>query len=305
MKLNFILMIKYSCVTKRKKTESNQFMHNILEYLNSSKLKGTSKKIADYCLDHTESFLEHDANTLGKLTNTSAASIIRFCKQLGFKGLTDFRLKLAKTTGRVEDKIDPLVTSSDEPKDILQKLLINSRQNTELTASSIKLDALNQAVKIIKKADQIIIGGVAASGLAAMDLYYKFIRAGRKTFFSQDAHIALERISSSTKKDVAIMFSYSGLTKEIILGAKTAKKNCTPVIAITRNETSPLSKIADIVIALPTKEKLLRVGAIDSLFSEIFISSLLYLATVNKDLDYLEKEMRDTEALTTQLKVGE
>lgn len=224
---------------------------------------------------------------------------------LALKGLTDFRLKLAKTTGRVEDKIDPLVTSSDEPKDILQKLLINSRQNTELTASSIKLDALNQAVKIIKKADQIIIGGVAASGLAAMDLYYKFIRAGRKTFFSQDAHIALERISSSTKKDVAIMFSYSGLTKEIILGAKTAKKNCTPVIAITRNETSPLSKIADIVIALPTKEKLLRVGAIDSLFSEIFISSLLYLATVNKDLDYLEKEMRDTEALTTQLKVGE
>ncbi|WP_297815463.1 MurR/RpiR family transcriptional regulator [uncultured Lactobacillus sp.] len=272
------------------------------EAINSKKLTVTSHKIADCFLQNPTVFLENDANKLGQLTKTSAAAIIRFCQQLGFKGLNDFKIKLAQVRVKPEEKIDPLVKQTDTPDMILKKLLVNSRQNTELTADSIDLESLNQAVKYLRQADHIIVDGIAASGLAATDFYYKLIRAGKSAFYSQDAHISLERIYFSTPSDVVVLFSYSGLTKEMIVAAQRARENKTKIIAITRSTQSLLAKLADVVINLPTKEKLLRVGAIDSLFSEIFVSSLLYLSTINKDLPRLEKEMTKTEELTNKLK---
>lgn len=272
------------------------------EKINSQKLTAASYKIASYFLKNAHVFLKNDANSLGQLTHTSAAAIIRFCQQLGFKGLNDFKIKLAQVLAKNEEKIDPLVKKDDSPEIILKRLLVNTRQNTELTADSIDLTSLKKAVEYLRDAKCIMVNGIAASGLAAMDFYYKLIRAGKVAFYSQDAHISLERIYFSRPDDVLVLFSYSGFTKEVIVAAQHARKNNTKVIAITRENTSPLGKLAHVVINLPTKEKLLRVGAIDSLSSEIFVSSLLYLSTINRDLPRLEKEMEKTEELTNKLK---
>ena len=60
--------------------------------------------------------------------------------------------------------------------------------------------------------------------------------------------------------------------------------------------------IRDSVLGVSTDEKLLRVGAINSLFSEMLVSSVLFLATINQDLSNLEEKFRKTESLTNQLK---
>ena len=46
---------------------------------NYPNFKGASKKIADYLLAHPKTFLQEDAQGLGRMTKTSAASMIRFC----------------------------------------------------------------------------------------------------------------------------------------------------------------------------------------------------------------------------------
>src|SRR5699024_9176105 len=77
---------------------------------NYPNFKGASKKIADYLLAHPKTFLQEDAQGLGKITKTSAASMIRFCQQLGFKGLKDFQIQLAQDTPQEnENTIEPIV----------------------------------------------------------------------------------------------------------------------------------------------------------------------------------------------------
>ena len=120
--------------------------------------------------------------------------------------------------------------------------------------------------------------------------------------FNQDVHIALERICYSHSTDVLVIFSYSGLTQETLLMADQARKNHTPIIAVTRSRQSPLVEISNVVLGVSTDEKLLRVGAINSLFSEMLVSSVLFLATINQDLSNLEEKFRKTESLTNQLK---
>ncbi len=48
--------------------------------------------------------------------------------------------------------------------------------------------------------------------------------------------------------------------------ADQARKNHTPIIVVTRSRQSPLVELADVVLGVSTDEKLLRVGAINSLF---------------------------------------
>ena len=270
---------------------------------NYPNFKGASKKIADYLLAHPKVFLQEDAQGLGKITKTSAASMIRFCKQLGFKGLKDFQIQLAQDTPQENDNvIDPIVGNHDNPHIIVQKLLLSIEKNTEQTAHLIDGMALNQAINFLKNADRIYLAGVGASSLPAQDLYYKFIRSGKNVIFNQDVHIALERICYSHSTDVLVIFSYSGLTQETLLMADQARKNHTPIIAVTRSRQSPLVEISNVVLGVSTDEKLLRVGAINSLFSEMLVSSVLFLATINQDLSNLEEKFRKTESLTNQLK---
>lgn len=270
---------------------------------NYPNFKGASKKISDYLLAHPKVFLQEDAQGLGKITKTSAASMIRFCKQLGFKGLKDFQIQLAQDTPQENDNvIDPIVGNHDNPHIILQKLLLSIEKNTEQTAHLIDGMALNQAINFLKNADRIYLAGVGASSLPAQDLYYKFIRSGKNVIFNQDVHIALERICYSHSTDVLVIFSYSGLTQETLLMADQARKNHTPIIAVTRSRQSPLVEISNVVLGVSTDEKLLRVGAINSLFSEMLVSSVLFLATINQDLSNLEEKFRKTESLTNQLK---
>ena len=270
---------------------------------NYPNFKGASKKIADYLLAQPKQFLQEDAQGLGKITKTSAASMIRFCQQLGFKGLKDFQIQLAQDTPQENDNtIDPIVGSHDNPHIVLQKLLSNLEKNTEQTAHLIDGMVLNQAINLLKNADRIYLAGVGASSLPAQDLYYKFIRSNKNVVFNQDIHIALERICYSHSTDVLVIFSYSGLTQEILLMAEQARKNHTPVIAITRSRQSPLVELSDVVLGVSTDEKLLRVGAIDSLFSEMFVSSVLFLSTINQDLSQLEERFRETKLITNKLK---
>lgn len=270
-----------------------------------SNLKGANKKIAKVLLDKPEIFLKFDALNLGKITGTSSATVVRFCQSLGFNGLKDFKIELAQEKPNKSDseRIETIVSEHDTNDTVLKKLAFSVKQNAENTFNMVNTTFLNKAVKLIKEAHIIYIIGIGASSLPAMDLYYKFLRTGRKVMFNMDPHISLESTSFSKPNDVLIAFSYSGLTKEIILMTKEAKENHTPIIVVSRGKGSLLVNLADVVISLPTKERLLRVGAFSSLFSEIYISSLLYLSTIKDDLPRLQSSMRKTESLTNQLKI--
>lgn len=268
-------------------------------------LKKSSRKIADTLLNQPEDFLTKSAQELGELTDTSAASVIRFCKQIGYKGLKEFQIDLAQNLPEKTeqaDQINMIVNKHDQPEVIMNKLRLSLTQNFEELVKLIDLKSLKKAINLINNAQTIYLEGIAASSFAAKDLFYKLIRSGRRVYYNDDTHLALERAYYTTKKDVMICFSYSGQTTELLLAAKQAHKNKTPIIAVTREDKSPLTELASYIPALPDNENLLRVSAIDSTFAEMFVSNLLYLSTITHSLPKIEKEMKATEKLTNQLK---
>ena len=60
------------------------------------RLTNTELKLADYILEHYDEALNYNVTELADSAGVSDASVVRFCKKLGYKGYQDFKVNAAK-----------------------------------------------------------------------------------------------------------------------------------------------------------------------------------------------------------------
>ena len=72
---------------------------SVLENIISSYdiLFSAEKKVADYVLKHPQETLDLNVVELANKSKVSDATVIRFCKHIGYAGYYQFRIMLAKT----------------------------------------------------------------------------------------------------------------------------------------------------------------------------------------------------------------
>ena len=155
----------------------------------------------------------------------------------------------------------------------------------------------------LKKANNIDLFGIGASAMCCMDFAQKLTRIGRKVIFYQDFHTQLPASYYISKNDVALAISYSGNTKEILVAMKHAKENGASTISITQMNKSPLLKNSDLLLYVPTEEKNLRLGAVNSRNASLILTDLLYFGIICEDLDLYKTYIASTRALTNQIRL--
>ncbi len=107
---------------------------------------------------------------------------------------------------------------------------------------------------------------------------------------------------------MAIVISYSGRTEEIVRCAEYLKAQGTPIIAITRFELSPISRMAACCLNVMASEELYRSGAMSSRIAQLNMIDILYTACINQKYqpecaDVLPQPA-DTESLTDRNENG-
>lgn len=277
------------------------FTHIRNEYNNLSK---GNQKIADYLLAHPEEALHLSALEIGEKSQTSAATVIRFGKTLGYASFEELKINLAKTVSLAGDKeiLDPVISVEDTTRELALKLSSMVNAASDSFMHHLDVEALEEIYAAVRRSDCVYLYGIGASGLSAFDLYHKLNRVNIRARYDLDAHMGVEFSHYITKKDVVIAFSYSGETKEVLLAARQGKQNGAKIIAVTRSQKSELSELADVVLAIPNNEHLLRIGAISSKFSMMLVADMLYLGIVQKDFEHIEKGIVETSRLARQLK---
>ena len=69
---------------------------DVLEYIkqNYDRFTDSEKLIADYLLETKESIITMSAKEIASITKTSAPTVVRFAKKIGFNSLNEMKLKL-------------------------------------------------------------------------------------------------------------------------------------------------------------------------------------------------------------------
>ena len=271
---------------------------------NYSKFTKREKLIADYLLLKERRILNMSAKEISEITGTSAPTVVRFSKKLGFNSLNEMKLSLSISFEN--NKSDKKFEYLDE--DLSVRNIINGIRQTfknivDVTSDLIKEDELEKAIEILINAKSIYIFGVGVSGIVGLDFYYKLSRIGKRCVYHNDAHLQVTSSVLIEKDDVALVISYSGETREVILCAENIKKNNVKLISITKASIdNKLSNISDITLNVPYVEKSLREGAISSRISQLAIIDMLFIGMAKNNLKDIEDKLVITRNAVSELK---
>lgn len=280
---------------------------NILEYIkqNYEDFTDSEKLIADYLLSNNESIINLSAKEIGEITNTSAATLIRFSKKLGFESLNEMKLKLSMSLRDIKEKADfEYINKKLETTDIIYGIKKSIDKVMDKTVNLIQEEDLEKAIELLSKAKNIYIYSVGVSGLVGQDFYYKLSRINKRCIAHVDTHLQITSSILMEHEDVAVAISYSGTTKEVIKCVENANKNNVPVISITKASISnKLEDLSDITLKVPYVEKSLREGAMSSRISQLAIIDMLFIGMAKENIEEVENKLVATREAVKDLKL--
>lgn len=265
-------------------------MKSALLYLREMKnsLPTTEKTIAQYIIEQPETTIKSSIHKLAKDTYTSPSTIIRLCNRLGFNGYKDFKNALtyefALSRKGQSDK-EKEIYKTDSTDDIIEKITYKNIISLEDTKNLLQSATVDKVVDLLIKADKILLFGIGASQVAAKDASLKFLRLNKTCVINEDHHSQLLQAINSNKNDIAIIFTYSGETVEMVNCIKHLNDNNTTTIAITRLHNSTIAKLSDYKLNAASNESLFRSGAMSSRISQLNIIDIIYTVYANRNFE--------------------
>ncbi|KRK23362.1 transcription regulator [Lactiplantibacillus pentosus DSM 20314] len=261
-----------------------------------NKLTNFSKaeqKVGRYILDHTNEVIQMSTAELATAAGVSTATVARFGQVImpdgGYPAL---KLRLS-AEGNVDQTLYDEINPQDSLEAIKSKLSMRMAHTVEETSRVLSDKALRAANQLIAEKSSIYLYGLGASDVVATDFEQKYIRVGKAVIHSQDTHLLAVGMTTQAAQSVLFLVSNSGEKSESIQLAKLAKAVKVPVIALTRNATSTLGSLADVVLINDDSEEnqTARAAATTSVVAQLYVVDLLYYTFIANDYDQHIKQL--------------
>ena len=237
------------------------------------------KQVADFILENPQKVLFMSISDLAKACSVGDTSVFRFCKTMNVRGYQEFKMMLSLSMRKNTDSSIPeerTITLEDNIADLAGKVLEDNLSALRETYSLIDLREMTHAMDVLTDAGRIFFFGVGASMLTAMKAMNKFLRIEPKVYCAEVVNVQLMTAATLTNEDAAVIFSYSGSTRDTVKIAKLAHDNGAKTIVITRFKKSPLTEYADIVLLCGANEGSLQGGSTSAEISQLFLADVMY-----------------------------
>ena len=238
---------------------------------------------------------------------TSVASVVRFCRAIGFTGYAPLRMALATELGKEAAQFSARgaygseISDEDSLEEAVSKLAALELLAIEETVGQLDFTVLAAAVAAIDGADRILLYGIGASQFVAEDLAHKLLRVGRNAHVLSDPHEAIAAAVLPVETTVAIGFSHAGSTIETVRFLEAAVANGATTVAVTSVKDSPLAQVADHALFTEVRESTFRAGAMVSRIAQLALVDCLFIGVAKRryaeTVDALQRTRQATRLL--------
>lgn len=263
-------------------------------------LSNAEKKAATYFLNHVEDVFNKPIAELAKESGASKVAWVRFCKAIGFDGLKDLKKSLVnelfKTTENENDgdTVFSDIHGDTSTEQLIAAVKVSTLRDIQDTAKLLDPSAVEKAANLIVKARSVRFFGLGTSALVAEDLYCKLLRIDKNVCFSKDLLVQLSYAANMTSDDVAILFSISGRTREILEILSLAKSAGTPSVAVTTFGKNPLAANADICLYIASPETTPRSGAMSGRIAQLMAVDVLFAAAARLNYEHVVPKLENS-----------
>jgi len=251
-------------------------------------LQPSMRQVAEQVLTDTSVTASLTVTELAVASGVSEATVIRFCKAIGFAGYPQLRLALAAEHGRAQgaDRGDRDLESDIAPGDdlakVVEKIAFADARAVEETGAQLDIVMLERVVEALVRAQRVDLYGVGASAYVALDFQHKLHRIGRVAFAWSDTHVALTSAALLRPGDVAIGISHTGTTTDTIDALTEARAHGATTVALTNFPRSPITRAAEHVLTTAARETTFRSGATASRLAQLTVVDCLFVGVAQR-----------------------
>lgn len=241
-------------------------------------LAPAEQRVGRLVLADPRAFASLPITELGNRAHVSKPTVVRFCRSVGYDGLSDFKLKLAGSVSEGVPFVHRSVDADDKTGDVLVKVI----DNTVAAFLKYRNDAIPSAVEkavlalltACNTGKRIEFFGVGNSGIVAQDAQHKFFRLGINSIAYSDGHMQVMSASLLGPGDCVLVISNSGRTRDLLDACDIARKNGATTIVITATG-SPLAAAGHIHLAADHPEGYDRYSPMVSRLLHLMIIDIL------------------------------
>jgi RpiR family transcriptional regulator, carbohydrate utilization regulator len=263
-------------------------------------LAPAEQRVGKLVLADPRAFATLPVSQLSDRAHVSKPTVVRFCRSMGYDGLSDFKLKLAGSVSEGVPFIHRSVDIDDKVGDVLVKVIDNTvaaflKYRNDASAFAIE-KAVESLTATYKKRGRIEFYGVGNSGIVALDAQHKFFRLGVTSIAHSDGHMQVMSASTLSADDCVVVISNSGRTRDLMDACDIARKNGATTIVITASG-SPLAAAGHIHLSADHPEGYDRYSPMVSRLLHLLIIDVLAttvaLRIPGATLQPLLKEMKN------------
>ena len=267
-------------------------MEKIINLSTKTLTKG-EKKIAEYIISNPKEVSDMSALDLGKVLNTSDASIVRFSKNVGFKGFSDLKTYLKiqiNSFKKPQNKILEKWNNFQSDNDIVDKIVKSDLKNIESFLSQIDVKKVEETVKNILSSRKVFVVGMGCSRGVAQFISWHMKRIGVNVELLQESGIGLlESLVHLKEDDTILFFTFPRYLTDEVQASKLIKKRGAKLILITSELFSDISVNSDIVFKVPVDN--------DSFFNSYIVPmelcNIILTSIYEKNKDRIYKELEE------------
>jgi RpiR family transcriptional regulator, carbohydrate utilization regulator len=241
-------------------------------------LAPAEQRVGKLCLADPRAFAKLPVSELADRAHVSKPTVVRFCRSVGYDGLSDFKLKLAGTVNEGVPFIHRSVDTDDKVGDVMVKVIDNTVAAFLKYRNDASTMAIDKAVAALVDAysagKQIQFFGVGNSGIVAQDAQHKFFRLGINTTAYSDGHMQVMSASILGPGDCVVVISNSGRTRDLMDACDIARKNGATTIVLTASG-SPLASAGHIHLSADHPEGFDRYSPMVSRLLHLMIIDIL------------------------------
>jgi len=259
-------------------------------------LAPAEQRVGKLVLQDPRAFANLPVTQLADRAHVSKPTVVRFCRSVGYDGLSDFKLKLAGSVSEGVPFIHRSVDADDKTTDVMVKVIDNTVAAFLKYRNDASASALDQAVKALAETHstgkRIEFYGVGNSGIVAQDAQHKFFRLGMNTIAYSDGHMQVMSASMLGQGDCVVVISNSGRTRDLMDACDIAKKRGATAIVITASG-SPLASAGQIHLTADHPESYDRYSPMVSRLMHLLIIDILATTVALRIGETLQPALRE------------
>jgi RpiR family carbohydrate utilization transcriptional regulator len=259
-------------------------------------LAPAEQRVGKLVLQDPRAFANLPVTELADRAHVSKPTVVRFCRSVGYDGLSDFKLKLAGSVSEGVPFIHRSVDADDKTADVTVKVIDNTVAaflKYRNDASSFVIDQAVQALaQTHSTGKRIEFYGVGNSGIVAQDAQHKFFRLGMNTIAYSDGHMQVMSASMLGQGDCVVVISNSGRTRDLMDACDIARKRGATTIVIT-SSGSPLATAGQIHLTADHPESYDRYSPMVSRLLHLLIIDILATTVALRIGEALQPALRE------------